>query len=158
MSQKITVSGARADAYRSYRDLRKDIGRNHRLLSTYRATVLRSPGKIDAETVALVLHGHVAFDNGTRDVLGPVFNGEDGVAIPYDQLRPLLRANDSAKAIIAACEPACREALANALGFLFIAAHPKLVTVEELDEIPTEGGDADDSADAPDKPPAGYGG
>jgi len=157
MREKITVSGARADAYRSYCDLRKDFGRNRGLLSTYRATVLRSPDRIDAETIALVLHDHVMFYSGARDVLQPVFDGEDGAAIPYDQLRPFLRADDSAKAIIAACEPVCREVLADALVLLFIAVHPKIVTVEEPDELPTEDS-TDDAAAVPDKPPAGYGG
>ncbi|MDP3770879.1 MAG: hypothetical protein Q8R16_01100 [bacterium] len=155
MSEGITVGGARADAYRSYRDLRGDFDRS--IVPTYRATLLRSPERMDAQTIAIVLHGNVGFAPEARAVLKPVLEDDD-VAVPFDQLRPLLRAEESARAVIAACEPACPVALADALVLLFISANAKSVIVEAPDQLPTEAGDADDSTDAPDKPPTGYGG
>lgn len=156
MSEPITVRGARADAYRTYRDLREDSDRT--ALSAYRTVLLRSPGRMDAQTIALVLHGHVRFAAGARDVLRSVFDGEDDATVPYDALRPHLRANDAAKAVITACEPACPAALIDALTLLFIAANAKSITVESPDELPAEGGDASDTTDVPEEPPTGYGG
>lgn len=155
MSEGITVRGARADAYRSYRDVREGIDR--KAIEAYRATVLRSPAKIDAETIAIVLHGCVQFDRGARDVFKPVLEDDD-VAVPRDQLRSLLRVQESARAVIAACEAACPVTLADALVLLFIAANTKSITVETPDELPVEGSDADDSTTPPDEPPDGYGG
>ncbi|MDO8622241.1 MAG: hypothetical protein Q7R80_03340 [bacterium] len=155
MSEAITVGGARADAYRSYRDVREGIDR--KAIGAYRSTVLQSPARIDAETIALVLHGNVRFAPEARAVLKPVLEDDD-VAVPFDQLRPHLRAEESARVVIAACEPACPVTLADALVLLFISANAKSITIEAPDELPAEGGNADDATDAPDKPPAGYGG
>lgn len=157
MSDTITVRGARADAYRSYRDVRQDIDKD--AISAYRDVLLKQPERIDAETIAFVLRRHVKFADGARDVLQPVL-GDDEAAIPYDQLRPLLMADASAQAVITACEQAKSTAvLAEALVLLFIEAHPRLVRVAELEELtPEDGADDTEGGDLPDEPPPGYGG
>lgn len=156
MSEPITVRGARADAYRSYRDLRD--GFDRATLRSYRLVVLRSPARIDAQTIALVLHGSVKFTKVAHDILRPVLDNDTDALASMEQLRPSLQVTDDAREIIAACEPACLAALVEALTLLYIAANARSITIETPDELQTEGGDADDSTDAPDKPPTGYGG
>lgn len=156
MSEPITVRGARADAYRSYRDLRD--GFDRATLRSYRLVVLRSPARIDAQTIALVLHGGVKFTKGAHDMLRPMLEDDTDASLSIEQLRSSLQVTDDARVVIAACEPACPAALVEALTLLYIAANARSITIETPDELPTEGGDADDPTDVLDKPPTGYGG
>ncbi len=152
----ITVRGALAERYRAYRDLCEDFDRS--LIPTYRATLLGSPAQADEQTIALVLRGQVRFAPAAREVFARAF-AEDDAAVAFVDLQSHLNVTDGARELITALKQADRtDRLAEALVLLFIAANPKLVTIEEPGELPTEDDGADDSTDPPDKPPEGYGG
>ena len=158
MSDAIQVSGAWAERYRAFRDLRRELARDRAM---YRQLVLANPGRVDAQTIAVVLHNQVRFAPDARDVFRGAFDTQEfeGGAMLFHALRPHLRVGDSERALVEAIERASNTAaLAEACAYLFIEGNSRTVEVEEPDELLAEDRGADDLADAFDKPPAGYGG
>lgn len=151
MSDVLKVSGAWADRFRAFRDLYDELRRDR---AQYLDVVLRNPGRMDTQTIAIVIHGQVRFAPEARDVFRRAFevdDVEDG-ALLFASLRPHLHVADGARPVIEACErAAATSALAEACAYLFIHANARTIEIEEPDELPSEDGD-DEPESLPDEP------
>lgn len=151
MSDVLKVGGAWSERYRAFRDLYGELRRDR---ARYRDVVLRNPGRMDAQTIAVVLSGQVRFVGEVRDVFRRVFEAddvEDG-AMLFASLRPHLHVADDARPVIDACERVtATSALAEACTYLFIHANPRTIEVEELDELLPEDKGDDDAGSFPDE-------
>lgn len=152
MSDVLKVGGAWSERYRAFRDLYGELRHDR---ARYRDVVLRNPGRVDAQTIAVVLSGQVQFVGGARDVFRRVFEAddvEDGVML-FASLRPHLRIADSARQIIDACERVtATSALAEACTYLFVHANARTIEIEEPVELPPEDASDDEPESLPDEP------
>lgn len=152
MSDVLKVGGAWSERYRAFRDLYDELRRDR---ARYRDVVLRNPGRVDAQTIAVVLHGQVRFAPEAQDVFRRAFEAdvvEDG-AMLFASLRPHLRLADGARQIIGACERVtATSALAEACTYLFIHANARTIEIEEPDELPPEEDGDDEPESLPDEP------